>query len=83
MLAFALAEKLVDRIEAIEEVTVWLESRIGETLDRPERIFLSTHLAAGAAPADVEEAARSIVGAELEGLPAFCQELADGKRQVP
>jgi S-adenosylmethionine synthetase len=83
MLAFALADRLVASLEALEEATVWMCSQIGKPLDRPLRIFVTTHLARGAALGDVEGAARAIVQEELANLPAFCRALAEGERQVP
>jgi S-adenosylmethionine synthetase len=83
MLAFALADRLVASLPALEEVTVWMCSRIGQPLDRPQRIFLLTHLAQGAVPGDIDAAAQAIVQDELSNLPAFCRALAGGERQVP
>jgi S-adenosylmethionine synthetase len=83
MLAFAIAERMVASLPALEEVTVWMCSRIGQPLDRPQSVFLLAHLAKGAQPSDVEKAAREIVEDELARLPAFCRALAAGERQVP
>jgi S-adenosylmethionine synthetase len=83
MLAFVIAERLVASLDALEEVTVWMCSQIGQPLDRPQRVFLKAHLAKGAAPSDVERAARAVVEDELARLPAFCRALASGERQVP
>jgi S-adenosylmethionine synthetase len=83
MLAFALADRLVASLPALEEVTVWMCSQIGQPLDRPQQIFLLTHLAPDAIPSDVERAAHAIVSEELANLPAFCRALAAGERQVP
>lgn len=80
MLAFALADKLVESLEALEEVTVWMCSEIGQPLDRPQQIFLLTHLAPGAVPSDLEGDAQAIVRDELANLPAFCRALARGER---
>jgi len=83
MLAFALADRLVASLEALEEVTVWMCSQIGQPLDRPQQIFLLTRLAPGAVLNDIEGAAHAIVSEELANLPAFCRALAAGERQVP
>ena len=83
MLAFALADRLVASLPALEEVTVWMCSQIGQPLDRPQQIFLLTHLAPGAVPSDVEGSAQAIIRDELANLPAFCRALAAGERQVP
>jgi S-adenosylmethionine synthetase len=83
MLAFALADALVLRLEGLEEVTVWMSSQIGQPIDQPQRIFLLMHLAPGAMLGDLESTASAIVGEELAALPAFCLALARGERQVP
>ena len=83
MFAFALADTLVRRLDGLAEVTVWMCSQIGQPLDRPQQIFLLTHLAPDAVPSDVEGAAQAIVGDELANLPAFCRALASGERHVP
>jgi S-adenosylmethionine synthetase len=83
MLAFAIAERLVASLPALEEVTVWMCSQIGHPLDRPQQIFLLTHLAPGALPRDIEGSAQAIIRDELLNLPAFCRALAEGERQVP
>jgi S-adenosylmethionine synthetase len=83
MLAFALADKLVSGIEALEEVTVWMCSEIGQPLDRPQQIFLLAHVASDAALSEVERAAQTLVRDELLNLPAFCQGLVAGEVQVP
>jgi S-adenosylmethionine synthetase len=83
MLAFALADKLVAGLEALEEVTVWMCSEIGQPLDRPQQIFLLAHLAPGAALSDIQSAAQTIVREELAHLPAFCQALVAGEVRVP
>ena len=83
MLAFALADTLVHRLDALAEVTVWLCSRIGRPIDQPERVFLLTYLAAGAVLGDIERAAGIVVDEALANLPAFCRDLMTGGRQVP
>jgi S-adenosylmethionine synthetase len=48
MFAFALADELVRRLEALAAVTVWIYSQIGRPVDDPRQIFLLTHPAPGA-----------------------------------
>jgi S-adenosylmethionine synthetase len=80
---FALADRLVASLPALEEVTVWMCSQIGQHLDRPQQIFLLTHLAPGAVQSDIEGSAQVIIREELANLPAFCRALARGERHVP
>jgi S-adenosylmethionine synthetase len=83
MFAFALADTLVRRVDALAEVTVWMCSRIGRPIGQPQRVFLLTHLAPGAVLSDIERTARAVVDEELANLPAFCRALMTGERQVP
>jgi S-adenosylmethionine synthetase len=88
MLHLTLAMPLLDRFLSDERDYFERKERVSEAMiahlrGRLQTLDEVTHLAAGAAPRDVEEAVRFIVGAELSELPAFCQELADGERQVP
>ena len=83
MLAFALADTLVRRVDALAEVTVWMCSQIGRPIDQPHRVFLLTHVKPGAVLGDVERAARTVVDEALADLPTFCRALMTGERQVP
>jgi S-adenosylmethionine synthetase len=83
MFAFALADTLVRRLDALESVTVWMCSQIGQKIDQPRQIFLLTHLARGAVLSDVEAAAQMVVDEELATLPAFSRALMTGERCVP
>lgn len=83
MLAFAIADTLVRRLDALAGVTVWIYSQIGQPVAEPQQVFLLTDLAPGAVLSDIERAAREIVDEELAALPAFCRALMSGERQVP
>jgi S-adenosylmethionine synthetase len=83
MLAFALADTLVRRLDALAGVTVWIYSQMGQPVAQPRQVFLLTDLAPGAVLSDIELAARAIIDEELASLPAFCRALMSGERQVP
>jgi S-adenosylmethionine synthetase len=83
MFAFALADELVRRLEALAAVTVWIYSQIGRPVDDPRQIFMLTQLAPSAVLGDIERTARIIVDEELGHLPDFCRALMSGERKVP
>jgi S-adenosylmethionine synthetase len=82
MLAFALADTLVRRVDALAGVTVWIHTQIGRPIDDPSQVFLLAHLARGAALGDIDRAARAIVDEQLAEVPAFCRSLMTGRRTV-
>jgi len=83
MFAFALADALVRRLDALAGVTVWLYSQIGQPVEQPRRVFLLAELAPGSELGDIECPAREMVDEELANLPAFCRRLANAELQIP
>lgn len=67
LLAFGVADALVERVEGLEEVGVWLCSQIGQPLDVPQQVFILAHLSPGLTLADVERPARAVVAEALAG----------------
>jgi S-adenosylmethionine synthetase len=82
-----LAHQIADRIhssaaDAIEEVYVWLCSRIGQPLDEPWSTSIQLALAAGATLGDVEQAVKEIVNQELSDVYQFTERLTRGELPV-
>jgi len=82
VLTSVLASRIHREIDGVEEVFVWLCSRIGAPVNEPQVAAVQIALSAGAKLADVAEPARAIVDRELENLPTFCQQLAEGRYPV-
>jgi len=82
VLSHQLAHKLHTHIPALQEVVVWLCSRIGAPIDQPQMISVQVHLQAGVTLADVIPTIQQTVQDELSRMPAFCQELAAGRYAV-
>ena len=82
VLTHLLANKLHTHIPALQEVVVWLCSRIGAPIDQPQMISVQVHLQAGITLADVITPIHQMVQEELSRMPVFCQELAEGRHAV-
>jgi S-adenosylmethionine synthetase len=78
VLAHQLANKLHTQISTLQEVVVWLCSRIGTPIDQPQMISVHVHLQPGTALADVITPIRQAVQDELSRIAVFCQDLAEG-----
>jgi S-adenosylmethionine synthetase len=76
-----LARCLYARCPGLEEVYVYLATRIGDPVDQP-RVAVEVVLAAGVAAGETEPAIREAVAVELARLPEFRQELIRGHHGV-
>ena len=82
VLTHLLAERIHREVPGLRQVTVWLCSRIGAVIDKPQVASVQVALESTARLADVEEQIRNIVARELQRMPEFCRELAGGKYSV-
>lgn len=82
VLTNVLANRIYTQIAGLREVVVWLCSRIGEPVDRPQMVSVQMHLKSGVNISDVTEPIKNLVKDELARIPAFCRELAEGRYPV-
>jgi len=82
VLAHLLAGRLHAQVPGLREVVVWLCSRIGDPVDRPQMVSVQIHLEPGAAVSDVARPIRQLVQEELARMPLFCEALAQGRYPV-
>ena len=82
MLAHQLAERIYHASEPIEEVHVWLCSRIGQPLDQPWSTSVHLALDNHACLGDIEPLVRDIVNEELSVVDQFTQRLIRGELPV-
>ena len=82
VLAHLLANRLLTQIAGLREVTVWLCSRIGMSIDQPQMVSVQTHLQPGVTLADVTAPIQYVVQEDLARMPVFCQELAQGRYPI-
>lgn len=81
-LAPEIAARIHAEIDGLEEVRVFLCSRIGDPVDRPRIASAELSLAEGVALTEIEDRVRSIVARELAGTGAFVERLVRGEIPV-
>jgi len=82
VLTHLLARQIHAEIPGVEQAVVWLCSRIGDPVDKPQVVSVQVKLDGQIKLADVEQFIRRIVAGELERMPSFCEELAQGKYAI-
>ena len=82
VLTHRLAEQIYVEVPGIAQAIVWLCSRIGDPVERPQVVAVQVALDAANELGNVEAPIANIVGRELERMPQFCQELASGKYAI-
>ena len=82
VLTHLLANRIHAETPGVREAVVWLCSRIGEPVDRPQTASVQVHLEPRVTLADVDSPIRHLVKAELQRMAVFCDELAQGRYPV-
>jgi S-adenosylmethionine synthetase len=82
VLTHLVAERIYREVSGLDQVVVWLCSRIGVPIDEPQAAAVQVKLSRGSKLADLAEPIREIVERELERMPDFCLELARGKYAI-
>ncbi len=82
VLTHLLANRIYTQVPELQGVEVWLCSRIGEPVDRPQIASVQIHLQPGINALDVTDPIRRVVKEELARMPVFCDELAQGRYPV-
>ncbi|MBC7130243.1 methionine adenosyltransferase [Candidatus Bathyarchaeota archaeon] len=82
VLTFRLAQKVYEEVPELEEVYIWLLSRIGQPIDQPAIAAAQVVMKENASIDNVRQKIASVVDYELENIENFCAELAKGKISV-
>ncbi len=82
VLTHVLAERIYREISGLDQVIVWLCSRIGMPINEPQVAAVQVKLKAGSKLTGVAEPVRRILREELDGMARFCTELAQGKYPI-
>jgi S-adenosylmethionine synthetase len=82
VLSHLLAGEIHRGVAGVEEVTVWLLSRIGDPVDAPRLVAVRPRLGPGIHLAEIQRPVTRLIEKELERLPALCEELAQGKHPL-
>jgi S-adenosylmethionine synthetase len=82
VLTHLLARQIHHEVSGVREVIVWLCSRIGDPVDRPQVASVQVKLEKGVYMTEVADPIRRIVIREFARLQSFCQALAEGKYPI-
>jgi S-adenosylmethionine synthetase len=82
VLTHLLANQIYAQVPSVREVVVWLCSRIGDPVDRPQVVSVEVKLKAETKLAGVIDPIGEILRREISRMPIFCQELAAGKYAI-
>jgi len=82
VLTHLLARQIHHEVSGVREVIVWLCSRIGDPVDRPQVASVQVKLEKGVYMTEVTDPIRRIVTREFARLQSFCQALAEGKYPI-
>ncbi len=78
-LTFKIAQHVYDEIEDLEEVYIWLLSKIGSPIDHPAIAAAQVITKSGNHIDKVKHQINAVLDEELENIQKFCMELAEGK----
>jgi S-adenosylmethionine synthetase len=79
VLTHHMAEKIYTEVPGLEEVYVWLVSKIGQPIDQPAVAIAQVIPQSGVTIEEVREDIEEIINSELENIDKFCMSLAYGK----
>ena len=78
-LTFRIAQKVCDQVKGIEEVYIWLLSKIGAPIDHPTIAAAQVVLKDDDNIGKTKQSINGVLDKELENIQEFCMELAEGK----
>jgi len=78
-LTFRIAQKVCDQVKDIEEVYIWLLSKIGAPIDHPTIAAAQVVMRDDDNIGKTKQRINEVLDKELENIQAFCMELAEGK----
>jgi S-adenosylmethionine synthetase len=78
-LTFRIAQKVCDQVRGIEEVYIWLLSKIGAPIDHPTVAAAQVVMKDDDNIGKTKQRINEVLDKELENIQEFCMELAEGK----
>jgi S-adenosylmethionine synthetase len=84
VLSFKIANDIVDRVEGVEEIYVWLLSQIGTPVNKPRLVSIQAVLEEGLSMETLEKPIAEVVEEDLsdDSLRSFINDLIEGKMKV-
>lgn len=78
-LTFRIAKRIMDQVNGLKEIYVWLLSDIGKPINEPKATSVQAIPEEGVKLREIEAEIREIVEGEFERLDRFCMDLAMGR----
>jgi S-adenosylmethionine synthetase len=82
LLTHHIANEVVQRVEGVDEVYIWLCSQIGQPIDKPMIAASHVVLCSGVGLPEVESAVNAIIEKELAGIHEFSLRIVHGEFSV-
>jgi S-adenosylmethionine synthetase len=82
LLTHRIAEQVRQNVPEIEEVYIWLLSRIGQFIDQPAIAAAQVIMKEGNSFESVKKSIVEVIDRELENIDKFCKDLAEGRIPV-
>jgi S-adenosylmethionine synthetase len=82
VLTYKIAQHVYEEVPEVEEVYIWLLSKIGSPIDQPEVAAAQVIMKGNNAIEKVRREISDVLNYELENIDKFCMELAKGKIQT-
>jgi len=82
VLAHCLAQDIVTAVAAVETVSLWLVSRIGQPIDHPALVQVQLTSSENHLSASTREAVEALIRTRFETIADFCQALAQGRHRI-
>ncbi len=82
VLTHLIAAQIYREVSGVRQAVVWLCSRIGDPVDKPQLAAVQVALDDRTKLTSIERAARAVVAREIERMPHFCQALARGEYSI-
>lgn len=78
LLSYEIADRIYESVEGVEEVYVWLVSRIGQPVSQPWLASASVRLKSDGLLSDVEAEIQKVIQHQLDDIAGFCERLIGG-----
>jgi S-adenosylmethionine synthetase len=82
VLTYRIAQEVYEEVPEVEEVYVWLLSKIGNPIDHPAVAAAQVIMKGNNSLDKVRREINDVLDCELENIDKFCMELAQGKIQT-
>jgi len=82
ILTHRIANEIINTVDGVREVYIWLASQIGRPIDEPQVVSAQLVLKPGASISKIESLVHEVIDLELSNINSFTSDLAEGKYRV-